>query len=156
MKRTGKQPQNTDGKAEDSVQEDHRSPDEKPAKTKRSASKSAKRIGGNVYKACGCAMPWWQCLLAWAAFIGLCFAVRLVVHTPYGTRLLLNTNKAVIFCYRRKLQGTSTLPRTGSGLEKYCATKGCVPSTQLLWCLVSQGTHECSSAVNIASPQSSD
>lgn len=80
MKRRGKQTKNEDGKAEDSVQEDHSSSAENPAKKKRSASDTAKRIGGKVYKASGCAMPWWQCLLGWGALIALITAVRLVLR----------------------------------------------------------------------------
>lgn len=156
MKRR-RQLQSKDGKAEESVKDDHSSSAEKPAKRKRSAYKSARRIGGNVYKACGCAMPWWQCLLAWAAFVGLFFAVRLVLHFSWHKTAVQYQQCSVptkkMLCYRPKMQGKSTLPRTGSGLEKCCLTKGCVPSIQLLWCLVSQGTLECSSAVSVASPE---
>jgi len=100
MKRRGKQTQNKDGKAEESVQEDHSSSAEKPAKKKRHIFKSAKRIGGNVYKACGCGMPWWQCLPAWVALAGLIWAVRLLLHIV-GSRWLLRNNNAVVFCHRQ-------------------------------------------------------
>ena len=103
MKRRSKQLQSTDGKAEESVKDDHSSSAEKPAKRNRSAYKSAKRIGGNVYKACGCAMPWWQCLLAWAAVVGLFFAVRLVLHFSWH-RLLFSTND--VQCQSKKCCAT--------------------------------------------------
>lgn len=78
MKRRGKQPQNTDEDADDSIQADDSPSGKQTAKQKRSAgtSKSLKGEGGKLYKICGCALPWWQCLLAWGALGGLLWGVR--------------------------------------------------------------------------------